>query len=195
MNTRRLTVLLAASMSLFFVHPVDGQHGAKEGQWRMYSGGPGSTKYSPLDQINEDNVGRLRIAWKRPAVDASLTAADPDLRFSNNFRATPLMVDGVLYSPNGVGLVEAFDPATGATLWVQEPWDEGLEGLRGNSTRGVAYWTDGSDKRVFVVRGEFLTALNAETGQPYPAFVTTRRALRCECEERVAETGSRCRFL
>ncbi len=52
MHIPRLAVLLGASISLFFVHPADAQYGAKEGQWRWHSGGPGSTKYSPLDQIN-----------------------------------------------------------------------------------------------------------------------------------------------
>ena len=149
---------------------VEAQQGAKGGQWPSYHGETGGTKYSPLDQINKGNVGRLRIAWRRPAVDKSITAANPDLRFSNNFRATPLMVDGVLYSPNGIGLVEAFNPASGATLWVQEPRVKGPEGLRGSSTRGLGYWTGGSDKRIFVVRGEFLIALSADTGKPCPDF-------------------------
>ena len=66
----------------------------------------------------------------------------PDFAFSHDFRATPLMIDGVLYSSNGIGLVEAFHPGTGKTLWVQQPFaDEPRQGLRGDSTRGVAYWT------------------------------------------------------
>ena len=61
------------------------------------------------------------------------------------------MIGGVLYSPNGIGLVEAFHPGTGKTLWVQEPFpDEPGQGLRGDSARGVAYWSDGSDRRLFV---------------------------------------------
>ena len=42
------------------------QQGAVGGEWRWHSGDPGSTKYAPLDQINKDNVSRLRIAWRRP---------------------------------------------------------------------------------------------------------------------------------
>jgi len=141
----------------------------QNGEWRSYNGDPGSTKYSPLDQINGANVKNLRIAWRRPAVDPLLSGKDPQLQVPNNFRATPLMVGGVLYSPNGVGLVEAFHPATGKTIWIQEP-PPGPEGLRGNSTRGLAYWRDGADERIFVQRGETLIALNAKTGQPYPNF-------------------------
>ena len=76
-------------------------------RWRSYGGDPGSTKYAPLDQINRTNVKNLRIAWRRPAVDPLLSGKDPKLQVPNNFRATPLMIGGVLYSPNGVGLVEA----------------------------------------------------------------------------------------
>src|SRR5437762_13571491 len=96
------------------------QHGTKGGQWRSYNGDAGSTKYSPLDQINKDNVGRLRIAWRRPAVAEELRAQNPKLTVANNLRSTPLMVGGVLYASNGIGLVEAFDPGTGKTIWVQE---------------------------------------------------------------------------
>jgi quinoprotein glucose dehydrogenase len=142
---------------------------AQNGEWRSYSGDPGSRKYAPLDQINKDNVKALRIAWRRPAVDPPLAALDPKLQGPNNFRVTPLMIGRVLYSPNGVGLVEAFHPGTGKTIWVQEP-PVGPEGLRGDSTRGLAYWRGRDDERLFVVRGESLMALNARTGRPYADF-------------------------
>src|SRR5258705_13418256 len=119
------------------------QDGTKGGQWRSYSGDAGSTKYAPLDQINKDNVRNLRILWRRPAVDPTLTAKSPELRVAPNFRATPLMINGVLYAHNGVGLAEAFDASTGQTRWVQEPFEPNE--LEGDSTRGVAYWTDGRD--------------------------------------------------
>ena len=81
------------------------------------------------------------------------------------------MISGVLYSPNGVGLVEAFHPGTGKTLWVQEPFaDQGPAGFRGTSARGVVPWADGSDRRLFVVRGEYLIALDVATGKPVTAF-------------------------
>ncbi len=142
---------------------------SQSGEWRSYSGDPGSRKYSPLDQITKENVRNLKIAWRRPAVDPQLRSRDPELKFQNNFRATPLMVNGVLYSPNGIGLVEAFNPGTGQTVWVQElPPGVVLRG--GDSTRGVAYWRDGASERIFVQRGEALMALNLRTGQPYRDF-------------------------
>jgi quinoprotein glucose dehydrogenase len=143
--------------------------GGVQTEWRSYSADPGSTKYAPIDQINPSNVARLTIAWRRPSVDASLRTLDPKLTFSNNFRATPLMIGGVLYSPNGVGLVEAFDAATGRTIWVQQP-PGGAAGLKGDSTRGLAYWRSGSDERLFVQRGETLMALDPKTGRLVSTF-------------------------
>jgi len=166
---RRLGFIAAVAMAVWSCSAVlAAQHGTKGGQWRSYSGDSGSTKYAPLDQINKNNVEKLRIVWRRPAVDSTLASKAPKLRIAPNFRATPLMVDGVLYAPNGIGLAEAFDPATGKTIWVQEPFTPGE--LEGDSTRGVAYWTDGRDQRILVQRGEYLYALNAKTGKTYSNF-------------------------
>ena len=147
------------------------QHGTAGGEWTRYGGDPGSTKYAPLDQINKSNISQLRIVWRRPAVDPSISSRVPGFSYSTNFRSTPLMIDGVLYSSNGIGLVEAFHPATGRTIWVQQPFpDEGAQGLRGDSTRGITYWTDGTERRLYVVRGEYLIALDLRDGQPIPSF-------------------------
>jgi quinoprotein glucose dehydrogenase len=146
------------------------QHGAVDGEWRVYSGDAGSTKYSPLDQIDAGNAARLEIAWRRPAVDASIMRQAPDLRYGSSFRSTPLMIDGVLYAPNGIGFVEAFDAGSGATLWVEAPLDAGANRYAGTVTRGVGYWTDGEDERLFVQRGEYLMALNRKTGAHYSDF-------------------------
>jgi quinoprotein glucose dehydrogenase len=147
------------------------QRGARGGEWRSHSGDRGSTKYAALDQIGKDNVSRLRIAWRRPAVDPGLVVNERTFGFSHDFRATPLLVDGVLYGSNGIGLVEAFHPGTGKTVWIQQPFaDEPDRGLRGNSTRAVAYWTGGSERRLFATRGEYLIALDPRTGAPVPTW-------------------------
>ena len=115
---------------------AQGNPPAPVGEWRYYGGDKGFTRYSPLDQINRENVGNVKILWRRPKVDAQLMLAFPDLNVNDNLRSTPIMVGGVLYAPNGVGLVEAFDAGTGKTIWVQEPVEKTLEGMTGRSTRG-----------------------------------------------------------
>ncbi len=142
---------------------------AVSGEWRFYSGDNASTKYSPLDQINKSNLANLRIAWRRPQVDASLLKGQ---RLLNNFRSTPIMVDGVLYASNGVGLAEAFDPGTGKTIWVQKPGVDGTgtDQVRGSANRGVAYWGEGNDARIITFRNQYLYALNPKTGEPITSF-------------------------
>ena len=142
----------------------------RDGQWRAYGGDNAASHYAPLDQIDKSNVAKLGIAWRRPAVDASILTVVPRLKPDHTFRATPLMIDGVLYSPNGIGFVEAFDAGTGKTVWIEQPFTQGPDGYRGTSTRGVAYWTDGRDARILVQRSEYLMALNAKTGKPYKDF-------------------------
>ena len=167
--TRCLLGSLVCSVVLASSVKVDAQAGApRSGEWPDYGGDKAFTKYSPLDQINTINVGSLRIAWRRPAVADELRAKNPDLRFGNNLRSTPLMVGSVLYASNGVGLVEAFDAGTGKTIWVQElPEDQPIGGA---PSRGVAYWRDGNDARILAVRGQFLWAIDARTGKLIPTF-------------------------
>ena len=169
--TRTLSVSLATFLLCgFSATLVLAQQGGRDGEWRHYAGDLGATKFTPLDQISRENVDTLQIAWERVAVDQSILDVVPDLSYGNNFIAAPLMVDGILYSPNGVGLVEAFDPASGDTIWIQEPFDASPAGYRGAVTRGVAHWTDGNDQRIIVQRGQWLIALDAKTGRPYEDF-------------------------
>ena len=145
------------------------QQGAVAGEWRSFAGDLGSTKYSALDQIDADNVGSLRVAWRRPLVDAAYLEVDPEVSFSSVSLAAPVIVDGIGYVPNGIGLVEAFDLGSGDTRWTQPPFG-GADELRGTGTRGVAYWTDGNSTRILAQRGEYLYALDPDTGETFPDF-------------------------
>ena len=103
------------------------QQGSRDGEWRHYAGDLGATKFAPLDQISRDNVDQLQVAWERAAVDQSILEIVPDLSYGNNFIAAPLMVDGILYSPNGVGLVEA---SHGLVDALDQRWLYGPGGVR-----------------------------------------------------------------
>ncbi len=139
-------------------------------EWRYFGGDKAFTRYSPADQITRDNVRNLRIAWRRPAVDEKLTQAFPGLRVNAYLRSTPIMIDGMLFTQDAHGFVSAFDAGSGETIWQQEPMARTQEEIQGQSTRGVDYWRGGSDSRIFVIRGEYLYALNAKTGKVYPDF-------------------------
>lgn len=167
---RSVTGIVASILCAAAVVEVRAQQGAAGGEWRSYGGDKAFTRYSPLDQINRDNVKNLKVAWSRPAVDPLIKDKFPDLSPSNYFRGTPVMIDGVLYAPNGVGLIEAFDARTGATKWVQQPVEPTLKEASGQSTRGVSYWRKEADERVVSIRGEYLYCINARTGAPEKDF-------------------------
>src|SRR5580704_6426960 len=156
-----LCVLLIASL------PVVAQSGAKAGEWRTYGGDLGNTHYSPADQINADNFNKLQVAWR---FKTDNLGPQPE----TNLEATPLMVNGVVYSTGGTRrAVVALDAATGELLWMHSE-DEGKRGAnapRALSGRGLAYWTDGREERIlYVTPGYRLIALNAKTGLPLPGF-------------------------
>ena len=108
MNAIRYAI--AAAVIIACIIPAgNAQPKPSNSEWRTYGADKGFTRYSPLDKINRDNVKNLRFVWQRPAVDPLIMDKFPDLIPSNYFRGTPIMIDGVLYAPDGVGLIEAFD--------------------------------------------------------------------------------------
>ncbi len=142
---------------------------AADTEWRTYGGDKGFQRYSPLDQINRTTLSNLDIAWSRPSLDTEYKDKFPDLNPSNYLRATPIMVNGMLYASNGVGLIEAFDPATGKTKWIQKPFPNSFKEAAGQSLRGVEYWRGGpggKDERIIAIRGQFLYSINAKSGEP-----------------------------
>ncbi len=149
--------------------------GALNGEWQAYGADIGSTKYTALDEISADNIGQIEIAWRRPAVDQHYLDMNPRQRYSTSWNGTPVVQNGIAYVTNGIGLVEAFNPGSGETIWVQEP-PGGVDGLPGAPTRGIAFWSDGNESRVFVQRGTWLYALNAETGTAVEEFGIDGRA-------------------
>jgi quinoprotein glucose dehydrogenase len=147
--------------------PVIAQTGAKNGEWRTYGGDLGSTRYSPLDQINASNFNKLEVAWR-----FKTDALGP--RPEYNFQSTPLMVNGVLYLTAGTRRAAiALDAKTGEMLWMHSE-NEGKRGAgapRQLSGRGLSYWTDGRDARIFYVTpGYRLIGLDAKTGALLPGF-------------------------
>ena len=144
------------------------QPGAAASDWPNHGGDSGSTKYAPLEQITAANVGTLAIAWRRPGLDPAVQAAHPDLVVPRNYRSTPLKAGELLFASNALGLAEAFDPASGRTVWAQAVEAEDLGGA--GASRNLAYWTGQDDARVFNVRGRYLYALDARTGRPAGGF-------------------------
>ena len=136
-------------------------------EWRAYGATELSTRYSPLDQINRDNVKNLQVAWSW-RFDNYGTPAE-----TVTTETTPLMVNGTLYFTAGARrTVVAANAATGETLWTWRP-DEGarFDAAPRKVHRGVAYWTDGRQERIVVVTPGFqLVSLDAKTGHLVDRF-------------------------
>jgi quinoprotein glucose dehydrogenase len=138
-------------------------------EWTTYGANLASTRYSPLDQINKENFSKLQMAWR---LNTNNFGPTPDRLYS----ATPLMVNGILYTTAGSARsVVALNPGTGQILWMYQ-MDEGQRGQfapRKGAGRGLSYWAsaDGADQRiVFVTPGYRMIALNAKTGHLVESF-------------------------
>ena len=170
----RITAIVVTATLLWW-SAVAAQHGAPEGGWPTYGGDLGSTKYSPLDQIDRDSVERLQVVWRWESPDNAIVTAHRTTlpTFPAAFKSTPVLVEGVLYIKTSMSQAAAIDATTGDTLWVFDPgtWEGERPANTGFNSRGVAYWSDGRDARIFLPTGNaYLWALDARTGRPVANF-------------------------
>ena len=141
MTARYRPFVLLSSLAALIVASalVSGQTGVTNGEWPHWGADLGSTKYSPLDQINRDNVKNLRVAWRWKSDNFGP-------RPQNNMEATPLMVGGVLYTTRGIPPQRRRDrrapPAKRCGSTASTKGSAAI-GRRAASSRGVEYWTDG----------------------------------------------------
>jgi quinoprotein glucose dehydrogenase len=120
--------------------------------WPAYGGHDGA-HYSPLSQINRDNVTHLKVAWTY------------DTGEKGGLEANPIIVGKVLYTCTPGRSVIALDAATGKLIW---RFQADLPGRV--LSRGVSYWTDGHTSRIFAGARNYLYALDAVTGKAIPSF-------------------------
>ena len=122
-------------------------------QWLATGRDAGGTYFSPLKDINADNVAQLGFAWEYR------------LGTRRGLEATPVVVDGALYTTGNFGWVYAVDAATGHELWKYNPEVDGQWGRYACCdaiNRGVAVWQG----RVYVgALDGYLHAIDAATGQ------------------------------
>jgi quinoprotein glucose dehydrogenase len=139
--------------------------------WPVYNGGGDGDHYSRLSQINRNNVRRLKVAW---TFDTGETGGLQD---------NPLIVGRTLYAYTPTQKIVALDAATGTVKW---KFDSGAGGTQ--PARGMAYWSDGKQGRIFAGVMNFLYCLDAETGRPVTSFgeagrIDLRKGLGADAEQ------------
>jgi quinoprotein glucose dehydrogenase len=127
--------------------------------WSFYGGTQEQIRYSRLSQITPENVSQLQVAWTYDTGDASERS---------EMQSTPIVADGVLYSISPKLRMFALNAATGEELWSFSPPSD--RPLNGNRARGVMYWTDGQQARIYAAAGSRFYSLDAKTGKPDQAF-------------------------
>jgi alcohol dehydrogenase (cytochrome c) len=127
--------------------------------WLTYYGAYDGQRYSPLDQINKDNVKQLTPAWVFQAGSLGLFSGASTYAFE----ASPIVVDGTMFVSGWDGWCWAIDAKTGQELWRYRhasPYDVSL--CCGNVNRGVAV----AEGKVFMTTlNAHVIALDAETGK------------------------------
>src|ERR1051325_10791489 len=105
-------VMGVAAFAVWNLTPVRGQQGTPtSGEWRVNGGDTGSTRYSPLAQIDASNVKNLQVIWRWKAQNMGPTPQAA-------WEVTPLMAGGKLFFTAGTGrTVVAADAATGEAMW------------------------------------------------------------------------------
>jgi quinoprotein glucose dehydrogenase len=129
--------------------------------WPSYLGDAFRSHYSPLRQINKSNVDSLQVAWEYHTYDA-------DKEGRTQIQCNPLVINGVVYGTSPKLKLFALDARSGKQIWMFDPSVKTSFAL--NVNRGVAYWQEGEDKRLFYTAGPYLYAINADTGHPIHTF-------------------------
>ena len=156
--------------------------GSSYTEWPAYGGDPGGTRYSPLDQINRDNVSSLKLAWEYRTGEISEHQGESGMGGAcsschagdTKFEATPLLVEGRLLVGTPLNRVVAIDPSNGTELWRYDAeLDLDQKFAEGFVSRGVSAWKDqtlsaGEVCRIRTFLGTMdarLIAVDGETGE------------------------------
>ena len=163
MPTSTKTFLALVSFTLLAGCSTKTEHA----DWSMYGGNTSATHYSPLTEIDTTNVSQLKPVWEYHTGDADSVA-------HSQIQCNPIIIDGILYGTTPKLKLIALNAATGKELWVFNPADSNqnktLTEFILNNNRGVTYWQEGNDKRIFYAAGFQLFCVNAADGKLVESF-------------------------
>jgi quinoprotein glucose dehydrogenase len=142
--------------------------------WPVSGGDPGGMKYSPARDIDRTNVHALTGVWQWQVGERTIDATDSTKAARpGSFQATPLMIHDTLFLSTPFNRVVALDATTGRQYWAYDPgayrYGQPWNGT-GFVHRGVAMWSDGHERRIFMNSRWRLIALDATNGKEIPSF-------------------------
>jgi quinoprotein glucose dehydrogenase len=158
------SALLSAAcvLALSFGVPRDTSAQTPDGEWRAYGHDAFGSRYSPLAEINRENVSRLAAAW---VYHTGEPLATNDMKRS--LEVTPLMIDNTLYLSTPLGRIVALDPLTGRARWQYDAKVGPRSGFGDFTSRGVSFWNG----RIYMATTDArLIAVDARTGTAIREF-------------------------
>lgn len=137
----------------------------RDSDWPAYGRDGGGSRYSPLAEINRNNVNNLKVIWTHRTGSLEVKG-----RSAHNaaFEATPIFIDGTLYLSTPFNRVIALDPIKGTERWSFDAKVDMTRDYSEVSSRGVSSWADGRSgkRRIYVATIDArLIALDATTGE------------------------------
>lgn len=180
---KKILLMAKNSSILFFSVVLLSCHGSRRTvsfysaeNWTEYAGDNTKSRYSTLSQVNKENVSQLKVSWTYRTGDYN-----PDLK--TTLQCNPIIIDGILYGTTPMLKLVALNATTGKENWRFDPLPpeviaemrtkENITIVPGTNywvNRGVKYWANGSDKRIYYTAGIYLFALNAANGGLITSF-------------------------
>jgi quinoprotein glucose dehydrogenase len=176
MRTATLLIGLCITFLISCGGKSSGPSHPPESDWPYYGHDAGGMRFSPLTEINRNNLAKLKVAWVFHTGDIS---RGEDGRQKSSFESTPIMADGTLYVSTPFSRVIALDPVTGKQEWSYDPHiNLSADYADGLINRGVSAWLDPARsggqpcrRRIFIGTIDArLIALDAATGRPCTDF-------------------------
>lgn len=144
-----------------------GKHAPKDkipdADWPKYGGNDGGNRYSPLAQINKDNVKNLKVAWIYDTGDNK-----DSTKRGVGMQCQPIVVHGIMYGTSPRLKAFAVEAKTGKEIWRFDPFAN-LQPMY-HPSRGVTFWENGDDRRIIYTAGTFIYELNADNGKLIDGF-------------------------
>jgi quinoprotein glucose dehydrogenase len=153
---------------VFFLVAGCGQRRGPSADYPVYGGNKAGNRYSTLKQINGTTAKDLQPAWTYNSADSAGAGDRRGRGGEHMIQCQPIVVDGILYGTSPTLKLFAINAATGEQLWKFDPFKYAAP--RFNQSRGVTYWTDGKNRRLFFAAGINLYCVDAATGTLVPTF-------------------------